>query len=148
MLKKALLGISLIAFLIAGIMYALNQAPEKKEQILVQKMLERFFLSSASWETEYQKKAKLSSIDLQFFLESDPKPQSVKMNNSSTSIVVRFGRADNQLSEQTIIMEPVIENQEVRWKCIRGSVLLRFRPRPCQLGKAITNASLNTLFQF
>ncbi|MCW8875787.1 MAG: pilin [Kangiellaceae bacterium] len=70
----------------------------------------------------------------------------LQISTANNQVILRFGQGESQLAEQTILLEPVVKqlddtSQQVLWKCLNGTVLLKYRPKACRLGEAILISS-------
>lgn len=71
----------------------------------------------------------------------------LQISTFNNQVTLLFGQGETPLAEQTIFLEPVLKTlntgeQQVYWKCLNGSVLLKYRPKACRLGEAILIPSL------
>ncbi len=47
-------------------------------------------------------------------------------------IVIQYSAAAQQLNDKTLTLEPIIENNELRWACTGGTVEKKYRPQACR----------------
>ena len=85
--------------------------------------------------TEYiVQKGKLptSNADLELSAEiNNPFVESITVAQNG-AIVIQYGGAQAQLKEKTLTIEPIIENNELRWSCSGGTLDKKYRPAQCR----------------
>ncbi len=85
--------------------------------------------------TEYiVQKGKLpnSNADLELSAEiKTPFVQSIAVTTGGV-IVIEYGGTQAQLKDKTLTLEPIIENNELRWNCTGGTLDKRYRPQQCR----------------
>ncbi len=69
------------------------------------------------------------------------KDLAIQMRVGESMVTLVFPEVIPSISNQTVILAPYFENEDiqniVRWRCIDGSFLVRFRSKPCRIGKGI-----------
>ena len=147
MAKNTPILLFLILVIGGGIGYSFYSDPELPAQKLFSLTLKEFARNSESLENEFETKGSLttSTRTLRVEFEQADIAESevlVNMNISSSSIALTFAIQAGVLSSETIILEPYIKDSQVRWKCINGTVLVRYRDKNCRLGYGIARSEL------
>lgn len=142
MQKNSLLGVLLIIIVAAGLFYAVNQDPERREHQLFVTTLKQVAAYSKPYESQFftsqSIKADSAQISLPYQTSTGETQQIIlSLQTANNQVTLRYGPGDSALANQTIILEPLVKNNQVYWKCLNGSVLLRFRSKACRLGEAI-----------
>ena len=137
----------LSAIVAAGIGYAIFTDPEYPIIRLVNQAIRGFAQNAGGLENQFRARASLPISTNQLsldFVDADDQINklAVDMLISSQFVTLVFPDTDSPLANQTIILEPYIKNEQIRWKCIDGSVLIRFRSKDCRLGYGILISEL------
>lgn len=143
MSKNITIAIILIIFIFGGIGYAIYSAPERPEHLLFEQAIKKFSTYAAPLEKQFREKQSLPEFNQTASLSlptSSKTPTTIplKITTQNNTITLLFGEGDSTLANQTIILEPFIKKDKVRWKCINGSVLIRFRSKECRLGQGVS----------
>lgn len=143
--------ILLITVIIAvGIGWAITHSSDRNEILLVEKAIDSFFVKSKQLEPSLIKSEPLSklkeTLNLSFENQTTIPSQTIEIEAIGEIVVLRFLESDSDLSGKSINFEPVIVEQKVLWKCLNGSVLLRYRPKRCQLGEAVNAENFKAMF--
>ena len=147
MAKNLTITVALILVFAAGIGFAIYQDPERKEHQLFLQAIQQFALQAENIEKQFLSNQLLppfnNTLQLDYADIQDSSGQ-IELNATmvNNQVTLRFGDGDSLLANQTIILQPVIEQQQVKWKCLNGSVLLRFRIKACRLGETVDIKSL------
>lgn len=142
MTKNTLLFFIIVLILASGLSYVVYQDPEKAEQQLFIATLKQAQIHTKHLESEFFTSQTLTSEPAKFNVmhpisNGETGQISITLSTANNQITLRFDEGNTALAGQTIILEPVIKNNQVLWKCLHGSVLLRFRSKACRLGEAI-----------
>lgn len=146
----------IIGIIIGGISYAVISDPDFDAQRLYEATLKEFANQSAQQERQFQLSQNMKPAMKQFsvsFSESNNDSNNsdhqgaylLKMTVNNKNITLLYEGEKGLLVGQTIILEPVIKDNSVRWKCINGSVLARVRTKNCRLGYGHSNAEMSAL---
>ena len=138
---KNLLVFLLIALVAGlGVSYAVYNDPELPSVRLFEQTIEEFAKQAASLEAEFRAENTLKpskdSLILDYVTEditSDTQNLVVEMIIESHHITLIFADGDWPFANQSIVLETFIKEGVVRWKCIAGSVLIRYRAKDCRL---------------
>ena len=147
MAKNLSIFVFLVLIIAAGIGYSYYSDPELPAQQLVRKTLKEFANKSESIEREFESRGKMSSSSKNLtvkFVDANKSEQnlSVKMRVVANSVTLSFPARAPVLADQTIILEPFEQNGQIRWKCLGGSVLVRYRNKDCRIGKGISRQDI------
>ncbi len=151
MTKNQMLLLLLTAIIGAGVGYVVYFAPERPSVQLFNQAINEFAKNAEALEVQYKKNASLSTssktLSLGVTEARGDKPLVVNMAISNQRVTLVFAEGDWPLANQSIILEPFIpeisnNDGQVRWKCIAGSVLVRFRSKDCRLGYGILTSEL------
>ena len=142
----------LILLLAAGIGYAIFSAPELPEHQLFKLAMKQFSQNAAPLEQQYIKQGAISSEAKELSINFDDLDKvqasiSVKMSVANNQVTLSFGEGNTAFANQTVTLEPYFprddtDKENIRWKCIGGSVLIRFRSKDCRLGPSIDTREL------
>jgi len=144
-------NISIFSFLIViiggGIGYSFYSDPELPAQNLFSLTLKEFARNSEPLENEFATKGRLTSATQTLEIKFDQADTSeslvlVNMSISSNRVILTFSSQASVLPNQTIILEPYKKDSQIRWKCINGTVLVRYRDKNCRLGYGISRSEL------
>ena len=150
------IGITLLLLIIVstGIGYAIFSAPELPEHKLFKLAIKQFASNAAELEKQFQEQSWMSSeqkpLSLDYSdLDGLETSITVSMQINKHTVTLVFGEGNTEFSNQSIIFEPYFpkqspESKQIRWKCIGGSVLIRFRTKACRLGPGIDIADFNS----
>jgi hypothetical protein len=147
MAKNLTAVLILVLLLAGGIGYAIFSAPEMPEHRLFNLALKQFSKNAASLEKQFIKQGVISaetktlSVDY-VDLEKVKTSIAVKMSVAHNQVQLYFGEGNTAFANNTVILEPYfprgdVNKKNIRWKCIAGSVLIRFRSKDCRLGQGI-----------
>ena len=147
-MAKNLGAILLLLLLLAGgIGYAIFSAPELPEHRLFNLAIKQFSKNALSLELQYIKQGAISSKAKELNVDYNDLDKvqtsiSVKMSVANNQVTLSFGEGNTAFANQTVVLEPYFprgdtEKENIRWKCIGGSVLIRFRSKDCRLGPGI-----------
>lgn len=147
MLKNLLVAAFIILIIASGLGYAIYSAPELPEHQLFNKTLEEFAKNAGKLEQEFKKLGQLTEfaqqLDVPFKTQQKESANIlVKTHISNNTLILTYDQGKTALANQTIILEPYLLEGRVRWKCINGSVLIRFRSKNCRLGKGIDTSAI------
>lgn len=162
MAKNIILLLTLIAIVGGGIGYAFYSDPDQASiQLFDQTMIE-FAKNAQNLESQYEKNGflieseKILHPDFTGLQESNDRLM-VNMIVAKQQVSLVFSDGEWPLANQSIILEPFLPenisqedsaptvssgNKQVRWKCLSGSVLVRFRSKNCRLGYGVLSAEL------
>jgi len=136
--------------ILAGLGWAITNSPDRNEMLLVEKATEKFFEKADLLNSSLIKSSPLPEFKETHSLtlegQTDSQPQIIEIRVDGEVVILTFLESDNELSGQTMIFEPVVNEQQVLWKCLNGSVLLRYRSKHCQLGEAVDGESFKAVF--
>jgi len=143
MAKNLSIFVLLVLIIATGIGYSFYSDPELPAQQLVRKTLQEFANKSERIEREFESSGKMPSIskNLTVKFTGFDKPEqnlSVNMKVSANFVTLFFPAQAPLLADQTIILEPFEKNGQIRWKCLDGTVLVRYRNKDCRIGKGIS----------
>ena len=148
------LGVILIMFsvLAGGIGYVIYSAPELPEHQLFNLAIKHFSQNAASLEQQFIKSGSISAEEKQLtikYLDLNKAQATllVKMSVANNQAILAFGEGNTAFAFQTIILEPYfprgdMAKKNIYWKCIGGSVLVRFRSKVCRLGPGIDTSEI------
>ena len=152
MLKNIALLLILVAVIGGGISYAFYSDPEQASIRLFDQAMNEFAKNAENLEKQYEKNDSLSESTKKLNLDRITSKEGeinlvVNMTVSRQYVTLTFPDGNWPLANQSIVLEPFIpetssENKSVRWKCIRGSVLVRLRSKNCRLGYGILSSEL------
>jgi len=147
MAKNISIFLFLIVLIGGGIGYSFYSDPELPAQKLFSLTLKEFARNSESLEKEFEAKGRLnpSTRTLRVAFEQADTAESevlLNMNIGSNSVTLTYSTQASILASQSIILEPYKKNSQVRWKCINGTVLVRYRDKNCRLGYGIARSEL------
>jgi hypothetical protein len=145
MMSKLLKILPIIVVVLAGFGYVILSDPELPAAGLFKATLKEFSKHSRSLDSQFKAseslRASSKSLSVKFSTSENPLQSSqlagqyrVKMTVSSMFVSLVFVDADGPLRNQSIVLEPFIKDNLVKWKCINGSVLARVRTKNCRLG--------------
>jgi len=139
----------LVTIIAAGIGYAVYTAPELPEHRLFNLAIKHFANKSSEFEKQFRANQVITNFKQQFDIEYSDLDRvegtiSVKMSAVNNQVILTFGEGNTAMANQTILLEPFFPRQStaqtpVHWKCIGGSVLIRFRSKACRLGKGFVS---------
>ena len=133
-----LLILALVAGL--GVGYAVYNDPELPSILLFDQTMDEFAKKSPRLEQQFRDKGSFElSSDVMNFEFSNGKAADISNVNVSITIesnyiTLTFEDGDWPFANQSIVLEPLLKENEFRWKCLSGSVLIRFRAKGCRLG--------------
>lgn len=147
-MKKNLAVAFLLIFIIAaGIGYAILNAPEWPEHQLFKVALKTFSQNAGKLENQFIHQGKIADEprELRLNYRDLDNVESIILVNMSVSnnqVTFSFAEGNTAFAHQSIIFEPYFsdkngDTKQVVWKCIGGSVLIRFRTNDCRLGPGI-----------
>ena len=152
MIKNILLPLILVAVIGGGIALAFYSDPEQASIKLFDQAMTEFSKNAENLEKQYQKNGSLSETTKILSLDTTALQQNeaklvVNMTVARQYVTLVFSDGNWPLANQSIILEPFIpenssKDKSVRWKCISGSVLIRFRNKNCRLGYGILSSEL------
>ena len=159
MLKNLTITFFLLLTIATGIGYAIYSAPELPEHRLFELALKQFSNNAESLEKQFKDKRSIDNNQKQLTinyidLEKLESLMTLTMLVQNNLVTLQFTDGNTALANQTIVLEPYFarddsteseaSEQTVRWKCLGGSVLIRFRTRDCRLGYGfVTSEFLN-----
>lgn len=137
----------IVAITAAGFGYALMSDPERESHDLFQRAIVGFSLVASDLDQQYltTKSFKNGSRSYQVDYKDENgqvATQTISMMIDAQIIKLTFDNAPSSLSEQSILLEPLVKDDTVYWRCINGSVLVRYRTKDCRLGYGFTIAQM------
>jgi|GEM_PF-3592301 len=143
MIKRITATLLLLTILAAGIGYSIYQDPERRERDLFDGLIAALAQQSAPLEHAFQQSQLLPPREFDLRLDYTDSQNlaaaiAARVVINDNRLTVTFADGDTQLANQTAIFEPFIKSERVMWKCLSGSILMRYRPRPCRLGEGIS----------
>ncbi|WP_444996893.1 pilin [Aliikangiella sp. IMCC44359] len=141
MLRNIIITLILSFLIIIGIGYAVYNDRDFHEKQLFAQALTQFSLNAQQLEKQFLANSTLPEHNQQLNLNipSSNVHLPLAIKSDQKTITLLFGNGNSALANQTVILEPYINKaRQVRWKCIQGSLLLRYRSKSCQLGKGIS----------
>lgn len=146
-MKSFILVFTIVLIILSGIGYSIVTSPDYAQQRLFAEALKGFASKAGSLQQELIKNQRLTdqhqSITVDFkLLLGERVNQSIKMEVANQRVVLRFSEQSNLLSAQSVILEPLIIDGSVRWKCINGDVITRVRSKNCRTGVGETLESM------
>ena len=152
MIKNILLLLILVAVIGGGIGFAYYSDPEQASIQLFDQAMTEFAKNAENLEKQYEENGSLSETTKILYLDTIASQQSeanlvVNMTVARQYVTLIFSDGNWPLANQSIILEPFIpetssKDKSVRWKCISGSVLIRFRSKNCRLGYGVSSSEL------
>ncbi len=147
MMKKLLVFILLLGVIIAGIGYLVVQDQDFQKQKAFIETLKLFAKQAKPLEKQFRSKKGLKpskkTLKLQLQTADGPIKVLIQMQVRAKSVLLTYA-GESDLAGQTVILEPVISQQKVGWKCLNGSLLTRYRTKDCRLGYAIDLAKIES----
>ncbi len=140
MLKNIVIFVLISCTLGVGIGYAIYSDPELASKQLFDRTIKAFAQNASALNLQYRNDQALTVLERELEVgdtESTGENLSVQMKVSKKSVQLIFPDGDGALSNQTIILEPFLKENVLRWKCHNGSVLMRLRSKNCRLGYGI-----------
>jgi hypothetical protein len=167
-MKSLILFLLISAVVGAGVGYAVFSDPELPSVKLFEDTMKAFAKKSGYLEKQFLEKGSLSAQESQLSVhfsaaKDGEKDIKLTMKISPKLVILRFpdfqleNASNNEqneklaqqdtektisLSGQSILLEPYIKDEQVRWKCIEGSVLVRLRSKDCRLGYGVLTTEL------
>jgi len=142
----------LVVIIVGGIGYAIQTAPELPEHRLFDLAIKHFAEKSSEVEKQFKTNQLIANFEQQLNIEYSDVNQVqtnilVKMSAADNQITLTFGEGNTAMANQSILLEPFFPRQSaantpVHWKCIGGSVLIRFRSKACRLGKGFVSSEI------
>lgn len=147
MSKNLVVVFFLVVIIGAGFGYVILSDPELNEQRLFDSAIAQFAKSAEPLEKQYFASQPLAATTQQFqldFKDQQNKPSTIPLTLSvaNSLVTLSFGDGDSLQANQTIMLEPFVKDQKIRWKCLDGSVLIRLRSKECRLGQGISTAKI------
>ena len=142
-------AIILIAVIVGGLYYAIYSDPEYHDHQLFDQAINTFANNAKELEQQFQSSGDLPLLSRKFTLsfidQSDNQSNiTLEMNVIHNAVTLTFGDAESALANQSILLEPFVSKNQVRWKCLGGSALIRLRSKECRLGEGINIQEIAT----
>ena len=147
MFKQLLVVLAIAVVVAAGISFSYFSDEQWYERQLFEQSLRAFGQEQRALNAAFAKDSQLPAYSKTLslnYVDSNNAPLviDIQITSSNNQVILSFGQGETQLAEQTIILEPILKtlddgNQQVYWKCLNGSVLLKYRTKACRLGEAI-----------
>ena len=146
-MKNLIVIFTIVAVILIGVGYSLVTSPDYAQQKLFAQALKGFAEKAGNLQREFLSRQNLAeqqlSITVNFeVLLGERVNQIIKAEVFSQRVVLRFSEQSPLFSGQSVILEPVVDNQTVRWKCINGDVVTRVRTKNCRTGVGETLDSM------
>jgi len=139
-MKKLLAFLLLLGVILAGVGYAVFTDPDFKRQQMFIHTLKAFANEVKPLESQFKSQQVLLPNSSTFnvdYTDSDGQ-QSLQIVMQVEPNLVRLSYPiEGDLDGETIVLEPLLKQQKVLWKCLNGSLLTRYRTKDCRLGYAI-----------
>jgi len=139
-MKKLLVFTFLLAVILAGVGYAVYSDPDFKRQQIFINTLKSFSKQLEPLESQFKLKQVLlpqrKTFTVSFTGPQGPQNFEIMMRVEAKLVRLSYPK-DGDLDGETIVLEPVIKQQRVLWKCLNGSLLTRYRIKDCRLGYAV-----------
>lgn len=136
-----------LAFLVivvaAGIYFTVISDPELEPKRAFDQAISEFAKNAELLEQHFKKNASLPPSTKTLYLTSgEQSGLTAKMQVFAQYVILTFSSGEWAVANQTIVLEPLIKDQQLRWKCINGSLLVRWRSKDCRLGNGILISEL------
>jgi len=148
-MKNIVTVVFLVVLVVVGIGYAVFSDPDFASKQIFDKVMTEFAKNAKPLESQYRKNSSLlvfsKVFDLSDMFDKDKGEQSdytVNMQVLAQQVILTFSDGDWAFANQAVILEPFIKDEQVRWKCIAGSLLVRLRSKDCRLGKGVIISEL------
>ncbi len=152
MIKNSIVILFLTAIIGGGIVYAIYSDPELSSLQLFERAMVEFARNADGLEAQFRKNQSMTDSTKELSLagnrpQSNSKPLVLSMVVSKRFVTLVFSIGDWPLANQSIVLEPFLpeistKDGRVRWKCLGGSVLVRFRSKNCRLGYGVLISEL------
>ncbi len=152
MIKNIALLLILVAVIGGGIAYTFYSDPEQTSIRLFDQAMNEFAKHAKNLEDQYEKNGYLPESTIKLKLDTMTLQTSeinliIQMTVAQQYVTLTFSDGNWPLANQSIILEPFIpetlsQDKSVRWKCISGSVLVRYRSKNCRLGYGVVSSEL------
>ncbi|TQV73943.1 hypothetical protein FLL45_13855 [Aliikangiella marina] len=141
--KNLIILVLMLSAIGAGIYFAVLQDKNRDDILLVEQAINNFSQAVSPLEKQFLNNRKFQLANTKTNLPLNKTGQSIEVTTvvGVDRVTLRFSDGDTEVANKTIVLVPFIENSQVRWQCIEGSIILRLRPRDCQLGKKILLSS-------
>ena len=131
----------------AGIGYSFYTDPERPSVDIVNNAVKAFGELAEPLEDDFASSGNLSPtskrLSIQYLdVELNRAMLSVSMRVSTNNVTLTFPSDSTELANQTLILEPIKKGEQIRWKCLDGTVLIRYRPKDCRLGNGLYTPKL------
>ncbi len=146
-MKKLLVFTLLLAVILAGVGYAVFSDPDFKRQQIFIHTLKSFAKQLKPLESQFKLKQSMQPQRKSFTVSFTDSQGSYKINmmmQVEAKLVRLSYPKESDLDGETIVLEPVIKQKKVLWKCLNGSLLTRYRIKDCRLGYALDLHQLDT----
>ncbi|MDQ7048640.1 MAG: pilin [Enterobacterales bacterium] len=130
----------MLTIILAGIGYAVYSDPDFKRQQIFIYTLKSFAKQLKPLESQYKLKQVMLPQRTSFtvsYTDAEGQQKIDMMMQVEAKLVRLSYPKEGDLDGETIVLEPVIKQQKVLWKCLNGSLLTRYRIKDCRLGYAV-----------
>jgi len=128
----------LVTVVAAGIYFTVISDPELESKRAFDQAISEFAKNAELLEQHFKKNASLPpSTKTLYLINVEQTGLTVKMQVLAQHVILTFSSGEWAVANQTIVLEPVIKDQKLRWKCLNGSLLVRWRSKDCRLGNGI-----------
>jgi len=141
-MKAALIALMLAVIISGGLYFSYMQDQDRHAQQMFKQVMAAVANLSPQLEQSYTANQQFSPQDkpvslsvvnhdgvqtkLSFVIQVEPE-----------YVLISIAPGETLLADSTVLLEPVLSEGQVRWKCLGGDLLLRYRSKACKVGDAI-----------
>jgi hypothetical protein len=146
-MKSFILLLLLLGVIGGGVGYSLLNSPDFTSQLMFKQILKSFANKAIEFESQFRKQQSMEPQQKELLVEfqtpfGDRLSEKLQLVVSKNIITIKIPNSSSALAGQSIVLEPVINENVLRWKCINGDVVIRVRSKNCRLGNGETLADM------